>query len=110
MNWKYLAPNPHSVYKQLFLKGKRIRAEVIFGLTVDGSDPLTPVEVAEAYNLPLDAVQEAMAYCQTQPPEIEEDHQREEKVMEVTGMNEPDYKFGGKYRLLSPQERARLGI
>ena len=52
----------------------------------------------------------AIAYCQSDPPEIREDMEREERVMEATGMNDPDYKYGGKYRMLSPQERARLGL
>jgi uncharacterized protein (DUF433 family) len=108
--WVYLAPNPKSAYKQLFLKGTRIRAEIIYGLTVDGSEPMTPEEVAADYGLPLEAVQEAIAYCQSNPPEIAEDHRGEERVMEATGMNDPDYKYGGKYKVLSPQERARLGI
>src|SRR6185436_3490349 len=90
--WKYLAPNPKSNYKQLFLKGRRIRAEILYGLTVDGSEPLTAEEVAESYDLPLEAVQEAVAYCQSNPPEIMLDHQREEKIMELTGMNDPEYK------------------
>ena len=30
--------------------------------------------------------------------------------MQATGMNDPDYKNGGKYRVLSPQEAIRLGI
>jgi uncharacterized protein (DUF433 family) len=108
--WVYLAPNPKSSYKQLFLKGTRIRAEVIYGMTVDGSEPMTPEQVAEDFNLPLEAVREAIAYCASDPPEVAEDHRREEAVMEATGMNDPDYKFGGKYKLLSPQERARLGL
>ena len=28
--------------------------------------------------------------------------------MEATGMNDPDYKYSGKYKILSPQERKRL--
>ena len=28
--------------------------------------------------------------------------------MEATGMNDPDYKYGGKYRMLSAEERTRL--
>lgn len=108
--WVYLAPNPNSAYRQLFLKGTRIRAEVIYGLTVDGSEPMTPEAVAADYDLPIEAVQEAIAYCQSRPPEIDEDHRKEELVMEATGMNDPDYKFGGKYKILSPEERSRLGI
>ncbi len=108
--WVYLAPSPKSSYRQLFIKGTRIRAEVIYGMTVDGSEPLTPEQVAEGMDLPLEAVREAIAYCEADPPEVREDHRREEATMEATGMNDPDYKYGGKYRLLSPQERARRGL
>ena len=108
-NWIYLAPNPKSVYKQLFIKGTRIRAEVIYSLHAN-AEPMTAEEIASDYGLPVEAVKEAIQYCESKPPEIEEDHRREELVMEATGMNEPDYKYGGKYKLLSPQERARLGI
>jgi hypothetical protein len=58
----------------------------------------------------VEGVEEAIAYCQSNPPEIKEDFELEERVMEATGLNQPDYKYGGKYRVLSPQERARLGI
>jgi hypothetical protein len=58
----------------------------------------------------LEVVREAIAYCESNPPEIADDHRREELLMEATGMNDPEYKYGGKYRMLSPQERARLGI
>lgn len=107
--WKYLAPNPKSKYKQLFIKGRRIRAEVLYGWH-KCAEPRTPQEIADDYQLPLDAVLEAIAYCDSNPSEIKEDHDREERIMEATGMNDPDYKYGGKYRLLSPQERARLDL
>jgi uncharacterized protein (DUF433 family) len=84
--WNYLAPNPKSSYKQLFLKGTRIRAEVLYGMTVDGSEPMTPEEVAVDMNVPMEAVREAIAYCESNPPEIAEDHRREEARMKATGM------------------------
>jgi len=108
--WKYLAPNPESSYRQLFIKGTRLRAEAIYAWTVDGSEPMTPEEVAAGFNLPLEAVGEAIAYCESNPPELAEDRRHEERIMEATGMNDPDYKYGGKYKVLSPQERARLGL
>jgi uncharacterized protein (DUF433 family) len=108
--WKYLAPNPKSAYKQLFIQGRRIRARTLYGMYMSKEEPMTPEEIALEYDLPVEAVREAIAYCQTDPPEIKEDFEREERKMEATGMNDPDYKYGGKYRLLSPQERARLGI
>ncbi len=79
--YRYLAPNPKSSYRQLFIKDTRIRAEVVYGMTVDGTEPLTPEEVAADMNLPLDAVREAIAYCESDPPEIREDHRREEALM-----------------------------
>ncbi len=104
--WVYLAPNPKSAYQQLFLKGTRIRAEIIYGLTVDGSEPMTPEQVAADYDLPLEAVREAIAYCESKPPEIDEDHRREEARMRATGMDDPNY--NGRPRLLSAEEIARL--
>src|SRR6516162_238085 len=104
MSWKYLAPNPRSAYKQLFIRGRRIRARILYGMYMSAEQPMTPEEIARDYDLPVEAVQEAIAYCQTDPPEIKEDFAREERKMEATGMNDPDYKYGGKYRVLSPQE------
>jgi len=104
--WQYLAPNPKSAYKQLFLKGTRLRAEVVYGLTVDGSEPMTPVEAATECSLSLEAVQEAIAYCRANPPEIAQDHAAEEALMAATGMDDPNYT--GTPRVLSAEEMARL--
>jgi uncharacterized protein (DUF433 family) len=108
--WKYLSANPKSAYKQFFIKDRRIRARTLYGMYMSADEPMTSEEIAREYDLPLDAVKEAIAYCQAEPPEIKEDFEREERKMEATGMNDPDYKYGGKYRMLSPQERAQLGI
>ncbi len=107
--WVYLAPNPKSSYKQLFIKGTRIRAEVVYRLSI-GREPMTAEEIAADYGLPLEAVKEAIAYGTSSPPEIETDRRGEERVMEAAGMNDPDYKRGGKYKILSPQERAVRGL
>ena len=65
------AANPKSAYKQLFVKGTRIRAEVLYGMMVDGDppDPTTPEEIAADMNLPVEAVREAIAYCEADPLE-----------------------------------------
>jgi uncharacterized protein (DUF433 family) len=106
-HYRYLARKPKSHYKQLFIKDRWISARTIYGMYVNGSSPRTPEEIAEDYgNLPLEAVLEAIAYCQSDPPEIAMDYAAEEALMEVTGMNDPQY--NGQPRLLSPQERARL--
>lgn len=106
-NYKYLAPNPKSLYKQLFIKGTRIRAEVIYSL-YDSEEPMTPEEIAADYGLPVEAVQEAIAYIESNPPEVAADRAAEEALMEATGMNDPNYKYHPSPKVLSPEEMARL--
>ena len=59
-DYKYLKPKRGSRYWQLFFG--RIRAEVLYRETV-GTEPLTPEEVASEYNVPVEAVREAIDYC-----------------------------------------------
>jgi hypothetical protein len=58
--------------------------------------------------LPVEAVKEAIAYCESDPPEIREDFAREEALMEASGMNDPGYKTNPVPKTLSAQEIARL--
>ncbi len=86
--WKYLEAHPQSSYKQLFLKGTRLRAEIIAEEMEWGEpdDPMTPEKIAAYRNLPVEAVREAIAYCQSNPPEIEEDHRSDREHMQALGM------------------------
>jgi uncharacterized protein (DUF433 family) len=106
--WRYLAPNPKSCYKQLFIKGTRLRARVLYGIHVSAEEPMTLEQIAAEFRLPLEAVKEAIAYCQSNPPEIAQDYDREERLMAASGMNDPDYKYGGKFRVVPPEEIARI--
>jgi hypothetical protein len=60
-DYKHLMPKRGSSYRQLYVGG-RIRAEVIYRETV-GLEPLTPEQVAGEYNIPVEAVHEAIDYC-----------------------------------------------
>ncbi len=51
---------------------------------------MTVEEIAAEYNIPAEAVREAIAYCQSDPPELAEDYAREAALMEATGMNQPN--------------------
>jgi uncharacterized protein (DUF433 family) len=106
--YKFLERNPKSNYKQLFVKGTRIRARVLYGKYMSVEEPRPIEEIAADYNLPVEAVREAIAYCQSDPIELREDVAREEAIMEATGMNEPDYKYHPSPRPLPPEERARI--
>ena len=103
----HLAPNPKSAYKQLFVKGTRIRARVLYGWYAC-EEPMAPEEIAREFNLPVEAVQEAIAYCESDPPELLEDYAREEALTQAAGMNEPGYKYDPTPRLLDPQLIARI--
>jgi uncharacterized protein (DUF433 family) len=106
--WVYLEPRPKSVYRQLFVKGTRIRAEVLYGLYVSEQEPMTAEQIASEYGLPVKAVQEAIAYCAANPPEIERDFRMEEALFEATGMNDPNYRLHPTPKLLSEEERTRI--
>ena len=106
--WQYLAPNPKFCYRQLFVKGTRIRARVLYGMFMSAEEPMRPEEIAAEFGLPLDAVKEAIAYSQGNPPEIAEDFVREERLMQASGMDHPDYKFGGKFKVVPPEQIARI--
>jgi uncharacterized protein (DUF433 family) len=104
--YKYLARKPKSVYKQLFIKDRWISARTLYGLHVNEEMPMTIEEIAFNYDLPVEAVQEAIAYCESNPPELAQDFARDEAMMEATGMNDPNY--DGRPKVLTPQEMARL--
>jgi hypothetical protein len=105
--WKYLSRKPGSNYKQLFVTGRNIAARTIYGCYMSDEDPQTPEQIAADRDLPLEVVLEAIAYCQSDPPEIREDWEAEEALAEATGMNDPNY-YRQPRRVLTPQERARL--
>lgn len=105
--YAHLAPNPKSAYRQLFVKGTRIRARVLYGWYAC-EEPMTPEEIAADYELPVEAVLEAITYCESNPPELLEDYAREEALMEASGMNDPGYKYHPSPKSLSPQEIARI--
>jgi uncharacterized protein (DUF433 family) len=105
--YKYLVPRPKSSYKQLFVMG-RIFPWTLYGAHVREDEPMTMEEIAADYDIPLQAVQEAIAYYESNPPEMLEDFRREDALMEATGMNDPNYKYNPHPKLLTPEERATI--
>lgn len=62
VQYEFLEPRPRSNYKQLWVKGRHIRAEVLYRYTV-GPEPESPEQIANEYDLPVGAVLEAIDYC-----------------------------------------------
>jgi uncharacterized protein (DUF433 family) len=111
-NWEHLERHPQSSYKQLFLKGTRLRAEIIYEEMEWGEpdDPMTPEKIAADRNLPVEAVREAIAYCESNPPEIEEDHRREREQLQAEGLMDAEGNYIRPPGRLSPEEEERLGL
>jgi hypothetical protein len=108
--WKYLERRPGSSYQQLCVKEKHIWAWTLYCESMNDKEPRTPEQLAIDFAVPLEAVQEAVEYCQADPPEIREDQRKDALLAEATGMNDPAYRYHGKPRSLSSDERARLGL
>lgn len=108
--WKYLECRPGSSYVQLCIKGKRIWAWTLYCEFMNEKEPRTPQELAEDWGLPLEAVQEAILYCQSDPPELREDHRKDEILAHAIGMNDPAVQCSGRPRPRSTEERVRLGL
>jgi hypothetical protein len=89
VEYKFLKPKPGSNYRQLFVNG-RIRAEVLYRETV-GLEPLTPDEVAREYQLPVEAVLEAIDYCLRNHDLLDAERAREAARIKAAGRNQWPY-------------------
>lgn len=86
--YKYLHPKRKSNYRQLFFG--RIRAEILYRETV-GLEPLSPEEVADQYNVPVEAVLEAIDYCIKHKDLLDEERAREEARIRAAGRDRWPY-------------------
>jgi len=85
--YKFLEPRPGSSIRQPWVKGRNIWAEVLYRETV-GLDPRTPEEVAHDFDVPLDAVLEAIHYCTHH-----EDFLRKERKRQLARIREIEKKY-----------------
>jgi uncharacterized protein (DUF433 family) len=74
--YQHLEARPGSNYRQLWLKGRRIRTAVVEE-SIHGPYPRTPEEFARDFQVPLEAVLEALDYVARNRPLIEQERDRE---------------------------------
>jgi len=67
---------------------------------------MTPEEIAADRNLSIEVVLEAIAYCESNPPELERDYALEASLLAARGMNDPG--FDGRLRTLTPEEKTAI--
>ena len=108
--WKYLERRVGSSYQQLCIKGRRIWAWTLYCEFVNEKEPRTPQQLAQDFGVPLEAVQEAITYCQSDPPELHADQRKQELLRQAIGMNDPAVRHSGKPMPLPAEERVRLGL
>jgi len=83
--YRFLKPKRGSRYRQLFFG--RIRAEVLYRETI-GSEPLTPDQVAREYNVPVEAVMEAIDYCVMNKDLLDAERAREDEQIKADGRDQ----------------------
>ena len=90
VQYQHLETRPRSHYRQLWVKGRHIRAEVLYRLTV-GLEPRTPEEVAHDYDLPIEAVKEAIDYAVRNQKLLDAERAREKTRSEQLGLDKPPF-------------------
>jgi uncharacterized protein (DUF433 family) len=87
-HYQHLEPRPGSNYRQLFLKGRRIRAAVV-DEGVHGPDPRSPEEFARDFELPLEVVLEALDYVAQNRALIQQERDESAAMLRARGLIDP---------------------
>ena len=82
--WQYLEQRPHSWRQQLYIKGKRIKASVIYSDMV--VNKMTPIEAANNWELPLAVIAEVIEYCSTHQQLLKREAQEGRRRLEAKGV------------------------
>jgi hypothetical protein len=90
VKYQHLESRPRSNYRQLWVKGRHMRAEVLYRCTV-GPEARTPEEVARDYALPVEVVAEAIDYSVRNKELLDSERAREELKMKEWGLDRPPY-------------------
>lgn len=91
--YQHLESRPGSNYRQMFLKGRRIRAAVVYE-AIHGPDPRSPEEFARDFQVPLPAVLEALDYVAQNLPLIEQERDHEAARLRARGLIGPEHERG----------------
>jgi hypothetical protein len=82
--WQYLEQRPHPWRQQLYLKGRKLKAFTLWMNMI--VNEMTPTEVADNWELPIEAVHEAIGYCQTHQELLTKEAEQERRYLEEKGI------------------------
>jgi uncharacterized protein (DUF433 family) len=82
--WQYLESRPDNWKKQLYIKGKRIKANVIYSDLLVNKMSLE--EAAENWDLPLSVIAEVIEYCESNQELLKEESLKGRISLEQKGV------------------------
>jgi hypothetical protein len=83
--WKYLVEIPHAWKKQLYVKGRKLpAANVWVDMLVN---KMSRKEAADNWDLPQEAIDEIVSYCQNNKPLLEMEAAEEKRRLTSIGIN-----------------------
>jgi len=82
-NYRYLEKRPDKGSQELYVRGAGVRASSLWHDRYVSR--LSPVQIADDRDIPLDAVYEALAYCQESWEDICQEKDRERGRLEAQG-------------------------
>ena len=88
--YRFLEPWPGSPYRQLFVRGRKLRAEILYRATI-GPEPRTLEEVAHDYNVPVEAVEEAIHYCRHHEEVLHQEREAVRVDIRARGLDKPPF-------------------
>jgi uncharacterized protein (DUF433 family) len=84
VEYKYLEARPHRWRKQLWIKGRNMTVWHLIGAMRAGR--YTPEQAAENYDLPLEAIEEAIEYYEQNQALIEAEVEEEGRRLREAGL------------------------
>jgi hypothetical protein len=93
--YKFLEPRPGSNFRQLFYKGRGLFAQTLFRETV-GLEPRTLEVVAKDFDVPVEAVLEAIHYCTQNEDLLRQEREATDRRIKEKGLDRPPYSPPGR--------------
>ncbi len=84
IQWQYLETRSDSWRKQLYIKGRKLRARTVWSDMIVNEDTLS--EAADNWDLPLQAIVEVIDYCQSHQDLLQQEAEMERKYLEEKGV------------------------
>jgi uncharacterized protein (DUF433 family) len=82
--WNYLVARPHAWRRQLFVKGRRLRAFTVWSDMLTNN--MSPEEAAENWDLPQEAITEIVRYCESHKELLSMEAEEERQLLNEGGV------------------------